>query len=241
MALGQGEIAEFQGSTNVDISEVYSFPRVAKIAAERRGLSTGTSFDITTVDENGIPWDLSKPDVQERCMARVKKEKPGLLIGSPMCRDWSQIMNINWPRMSQEERDKRMKEARMHLRFVCILYILQDGEGRYLVHEHPQGAGSWNEDVIEYTRDYTGAEILTVDQCQYGLMSTTPEGEVLPALKPTKIMTNCKGMRTTLYKRCDRKWHRHARLEGGKRTSAAQKYPDELCGAFIHGYIAHKK
>ena len=115
--------------------------------------------------------------------------------------------------MSQEERDKRMKEAREHLRFVCTLYKLQHDEGRYFVHEHPQGAGSWTEDVIEHTREYTGAEILTIDQCQYGLLSTTPEGEVLPALKPTKIMTNCEGMRTTLYKRCDRKSHRHARPE----------------------------
>ena len=88
--------------SGVDISEVYSPPRVAKIAAKRRSLSVGTSFDITTEDENGIPWDPSKKNVQERCMARVRKEKPGLLIGSPMCRDWSQIMNINWPSMSQE-------------------------------------------------------------------------------------------------------------------------------------------
>ena len=96
--------------------------------------------------------------------------------------------------MSQEERDKRMKEAREHLRFVCTLYKLQHDEGRYFVHEHPQGAGSWTEDVIEHTREYTGAEILTIDQCQYGLLSTMTEGEVLPALKPTKIMTNCEGM-----------------------------------------------
>ena len=74
-------------SVGMDISEVYSPPGVAKIAAKRRGISTGTNFDSATEDENGIPWDLSKPDVQERCMARVKKEKPGLLIGSPMCRD----------------------------------------------------------------------------------------------------------------------------------------------------------
>ena len=102
------------------------------------------------------------------------KEKPGLLIGSPMCRDWSQIMNINWPRMSQEERDARMKEAREHLRFVCTLYRLQHDEGRYFAHEHPQSAGSWNEDVIELTKDHTDAEMLTIDQCQYGLTSTTP-------------------------------------------------------------------
>ena len=174
-------------------------------------------------------------------MAKVEKEKPGLLIGLPMCRDWSQIMNINWPRMSQEERDARMKEAREHLRFVCTLYRLQHDEGRYFAHEHPQSAGSWNEDVIELTKDYTDAAILTIDQCQYGLTSTTPEGETLPAFKPTKIMTNCPGMRTTLNKRCDRKSHRHARLEGGKRTSAAQEYPDELCMAIIDGYVLQKK
>ena len=127
-------------------------------------------------------------------MAKVKKEKPGLLIGSPMCRDWSQIMNTNWPRMSQEERDARTKEAREQLRFFCALYRLQHDEGRDFAHEHPQGAGSWNEDVIEHTRNYTDGEILTIDQCQYGLMSTTPEGQILPALKPTKIMTNCQGM-----------------------------------------------
>ena len=72
-------------------------------------------------------------------------------------------------------------------------------------------------------------------------MPTTPDGEILPALKPAKITTNCQGMKTTLYERCDRKSHRHARLEGGKRTSAAQEYPDELCMALVDGYIAQKK
>ena len=91
------------------------------------------------------PWDLSKKDVQERCMAKVIKEKPGPLIGSPMCRGWSQIMNINCPRMSREERDARMKEAREHFQFVCTLYRLQHDEGRYFAHEHPQGAGSWTQ------------------------------------------------------------------------------------------------
>ena len=114
-------------------------------------------------------------------------------------------MNINLPIRSQEERSARMKEARGHFRFVCTLYRLQHDEGRYFAHEHPQGAGSWNEDVIEHTNDYTDAEILTIDQCQHGLLSTTPEREILPAFKPTKIMTNCQGMKTTLHKTCDQK------------------------------------
>ena len=63
---------KFQRSASgVDISEVYSPPRVATIAAKRRGLSVGTSFE----DESGILWDLSKKNVQERCMAKVKHGK----------------------------------------------------------------------------------------------------------------------------------------------------------------------
>ena len=62
-------------------------------------------------------------------------------------------------------------------------------------------------------------------------------------MKPTKIMTNCPGMRTTLYKRCgvQEPRHRHARLEGGKRTKAAQEYPAELVDAIIEGYLVQKK
>ena len=160
-----------------------------------------------------------------------------------MCRDWSQIMNINWPNMEQEEIDRRMKEARIHLEFVCSLYRLQHDAGRYFIHEHPQGAGSWSEDIVIETQEHTDADILTIDQCCYGLVSTTPEGEILPAMKPTKMMTNCHGMRTTLNRRCDRKElkHRHACLEGGKRTKAAQEYPDELCEAIIDGYMVQKE
>ena len=116
-----GNLAKGGNDVGIDISEVYSPPRVAKVAT-RRKLKAGTSFDITTCDENGIPWDLLKPEIQEKCRKRIIKEKPKLLIGSVMCRDWSQIMNINWDRMEPEEIERRMKEAQIHLEFVCSLY-----------------------------------------------------------------------------------------------------------------------
>ena len=225
-----------RSASGVDVSEVYSPPRVAT-AATRRGLTAGTSFDITT------GWDLLDPEVQRRCRAKIIEEKPNLLIASVMCRDWSQIMNINWERMGSDEKTRRMNEARIHLDFVCSLLRLQHDQGRYFVHEHPQGAGSWQEAVIIETQRHTGADILTIDQCCYGLTSVNTEGEVLPAMKPTKIMTNCPGMRTTLYKRCSdlEVKHRHTRLEGGKRTKAAQVYPAELVKMIIDGYIVQKQ
>ena len=212
-------------------------PPESPLLQRDEGLTAGTSFDITT------GWDLSDPEVQRRCRAKIVEEKPNLLIASVMCRDWSQIMNINWERMGIDEKTKRMNEAKMHLDFVCSLLRLQHDQGGYFVHEHPQGAGSWQEAVIIETQRYTGADILTIDQCCYGLTSVNTEGETLPAMKPTKIMTNCPGMRTTLYKRCadlDIK-HRHTRLEGGKRTKAAQVYPAELVKAIIDGYLVQRK
>ena len=76
-----------------------------------------------------------------------------------------------------------MKEARVHLSFVCSLYKMQHDAGRYYVHEHPQLAGSWSEDISKQTEEYTNAYLLTIDQCCYGLTSITPTGEVLPAMK----------------------------------------------------------
>ena len=145
-----GNLAKGGKDVGIDISEVYSPPRVAKVAT-RRKLKAGTSFDITTCDENGIPWDLLKPEIQEKCRKRIIKEKPKLLIGSVMCRDWSQIMNINWDRMEPEEIERRMKEAQIHLEFVCSLYKLQHDAGRYFAHEHPQTARSWEQDIIKET------------------------------------------------------------------------------------------
>ena len=87
--MGEVGVVAKGGRHGVDISEVYR-PRVA-MAASRRGLKAGTSFDLTVV------WNLLDPKVQQKCRERILEEKPELLIGSVMCRDWSTIMNINWP------------------------------------------------------------------------------------------------------------------------------------------------
>ena len=42
----------------IHVSEIYSPPRVAARAKEH-GLRAGTSFDITTRDTDGRPWDFS--------------------------------------------------------------------------------------------------------------------------------------------------------------------------------------
>ena len=62
----------------VDITEVYSPERVAKVA-RRYGLVAGSSMDFTT------GFDFTKKSDRHLAWRRVKEEPPFVLIGSPPC------------------------------------------------------------------------------------------------------------------------------------------------------------
>ena len=49
---------------------------------------------------------------------KIEKEDPFLRIGSVMCRDWCQMMRVNWARMNPMDNAQRMRAARLHLQFV---------------------------------------------------------------------------------------------------------------------------
>lgn len=105
----------------VDVSEVYSQPRIAK-EAPRFGLRPGSSLDVRTCDHDGLPWDFSEPMMRERARKNIRDEDPHVLIGSVMCTQFSQMMRVNWSRVTAEARERRMADARAHLAFVCELY-----------------------------------------------------------------------------------------------------------------------
>ena len=71
-----------------DIVELYSQPRIAQEAGLRKyggtELVAGWSLDLTMKDpETDKPWDLSKPEIQDKVGGMVSKGKPFMLIGSP--------------------------------------------------------------------------------------------------------------------------------------------------------------
>ena len=54
-------------------------------------------------------------------------------------------------RMHQARRTAQgLREARVHFRFVCELYVERLQRGRLLLHEHPAGASSWQELFIRH-------------------------------------------------------------------------------------------
>ena len=92
-----------------DVSEVYSPPRITDMA-QRMGLKAGWALDLTTNDEDGHAWDFNDAKMRNKATRKVLRDRPLVLVGSPPCTDWSQLMNLNWDRMSEEDRERRMKE-----------------------------------------------------------------------------------------------------------------------------------
>lgn len=224
---------------NVDLSEVYSPPRITTVA-RRLGLRPGCSLDLTTTDENGKPWDFDSLEMRNKAIHKIAAEKPFVLITSPMCTDFSIMMNANWKKLGPEEKQKRMNRARMHLRFACALHMLQHKAGRYFVHEHPRAASSWTEQCIADVVRKTGANFTHLDQCMFGLVTTDDDGNTLPAKKATTLMSNMPAIQVCMSRKCDRN-HKHAVLAGGRRTKDAQVYPDKLCVEIVKAVKKQKE
>ena len=125
------------------LSKLYSPPRVATIASEM-GLHPGASYDLLTHDENCKPWDFDDVTQRQRCKQRISKEKPYLLIGSPMCTAFSSLQNLNRERMCAHKWNLLWNYGVKHLLFAIDVYDMQLSAGRYVLHEHPQSAASWH-------------------------------------------------------------------------------------------------
>ena len=148
-----------------------------------------------------------------------------------MCIAYGTMNNVNYAKMDPIEVEHRIAAARKHLEFCVKLYEIQWRSGRYFLHEHPDGAKSWQEACIRNLMKRHGVIRVTGDQCMDGLKSKDKQG-VGPARGITGFLTNLVCIAKRLNKMCPNRpgheVHRHVVLEAG-RTRAAQIYPQELC------------
>ena len=186
-------------------------------------------------------WDFDKESDRKAAIKYVKEVKPWLVIGSPMCTMFSQLMNLNWNK--SKERDDKMRDmlgrAIRHVEFMIVIYRMQIDGGRYFLHEHPLSATSWKLDEVRKLVAEPGVLTTTADQCEYGVKSKDEYG-VGCAMKPTKFATNSVMIAERLSTRCQNKGrkpeerHRHVHLISG-RARKAQEYPRELCLEIARG------
>ena len=115
------------------VMEVFSPPRVNGMA-ERLGIMPGLSLDLTGCDQDdGKPWDFNDRDKRAKAMDMVLGKKALLVIGSPMCKSFSKLMNWNWHRMDADKREEMKREGRRHLKFCMMLYKIQMENGMYFL------------------------------------------------------------------------------------------------------------
>ena len=113
----------------------------------------------------------------------------------------------------------------------------------YLLHEHPVGAGSWQEAMVKRLMSRHGVQRVVGYQCQFGLKSKDDDGAV-PARKRTGFLTNAVCIARRLNKKCPNtnvyQVHRHETLTDG-RTRAAHVYPDKWCREICLGMQEQKQ
>ena len=132
-------------------------------------------------------------------------------------------MNLNWPRMAKERKQRLLAQAREHLRIACSGYELQYRAGRVFMHEHPKTASSWAEPVVKKLLNLPGINRYHLDMCAYDLR--TDDGSLVK--KPTSVVTNSAILGKHLAKKCPGN-HQHSQLKGGHRCQHAAIYTQLL-------------
>ncbi len=147
-ALTEAEVINYK-LYSIDEDHGFALPTVSAIfnddkfnkEAKTYCISPGFAMDIRT----GFDFDLE--ETREEARAKLRKEKPSLLIGSPICGPWSQMNNIN---KDSENMRAHMKRAVKHLRFTLEMFTIQVEENHgFVLFEHPWAAKSWDTDIMQ--------------------------------------------------------------------------------------------
>ena len=116
------------------VSELYFPPRVTKEIARMRSrrLAPGLALDFTVIDpSDGEPWDFNDPVKRARARMLVRRQRPYLLIGSPMCTAFSTWQSLNKFRAVGPQQVERARlQAIVHIEFMASLYLEQIEGGR---------------------------------------------------------------------------------------------------------------
>ena len=132
------------------------------------GIALGLALDLTLPDENGEPWDFSRPSMRAKAEKLLDAPEPTLLVDSPMCTAISTWQFINTKKCHPNIVQAEKKAGLVHLAWMCKLYAKQAAAGRLFLHEHPGNATSWNEQCVLKVLQLRGVACITADQCQLG-------------------------------------------------------------------------
>lgn len=134
--------------------------------------------------------------------------------------------------MDPKQYRKKMSEARILLGFAAEIYLLQLQGGRHFLHDHPQGATSWQESAIKKVLRHPTVGTTVAHLCQFG-MTTKHGGQSVPVRKATRFMMSAPAILETSTRTCQG-GHKHVpRLDDRAKKTAV--YPPMLCRPILEG------
>ena len=182
------------------IVELFSPPRVTDYARSKR-VGDGVAMDLTTVDEQGRPWNFCLQECRERATNLIDWLDPDLLIGSPPCGPFSQLQTLNEAKMDPQKRARDLAEAEQHLEFCAEQYAKRHARQKLFVHEHPALAKSWKSEAIKRVENLPGVLRVTGDMCEQGMEIRDEHGPGM-AKKTTSYLTNSEFIAEELSRQC---------------------------------------
>ena len=192
---------------------------------ESMGLHGACSMDLTT------GWDFTSAVHQQAASDYIRRMRPKILIGSPMCSLLNPVSN-SW---RVDGWNEKFTEAKEHIRFVVGLYEQQSREGRWFLHEHTPGATDWDLEAIKNMENKAGVDLYVSDQCVYGSEIGKANGcEAKPAERIARFMTNSIEIGMEFQKLCGGGFD--DKLSGDKGTWSS-RYPAALCKAISRGLL----
>ena len=207
------------------VMEIFSPPRVTK-ACQEKGIRT-TSLPAFDLSEG---WDFFNAKHRKELWRVLTEEEPDLVVLTPECRAFSQMMNVNWERMSAEDVERVRVSGMAMFQFCIRVAEHQIRNGKHFLLEQPDGASSWETHAAKWLAMRLQVESVSFDQCRFGL---NPSGRGL-SKKRTRFMLNQYSIHKEFLDKDCTGDHEHVRLEGGL-TALARIWPDELVAAIVRG------
>ena len=211
----------------VDVSELFSPPRMT-VRCSRFGLRPGASFDLLE------GCDLSSAAGRAQVWAHVKKFAPRVLVASPPCTMFSQLMRTNKPKMERSVWEARRLEAESFLNFCCQLFRYQLEHERFFAFEHPHGADSWSLPMLQQFRQLQGVYFSVFDECRFNLRAPFTNK---PIRKRTCWMSNISALHDAFdQKLCECEVEHQpcqGSIEGVRLSTFCQVYTDTMRSSFL--------
>ena len=208
-------------------AEIFSRPRVISMIAALHLtaiLSGSLSIDILT------GFDLRLAAVREAVMKMLLERDIRVVVLSPPCTMFSQIMHINFGKMKPDDLRRRWKDAMCFIHFTVRIIRWVVSRNGFFVLEHPTGASSWKLPCIQELLQLPGVKLICFHQCRFRLKAPISGS---PIRKSTRFLTNSQQVIDTfdrVYCNCTQPHRVIEGSEGKYRLSKwCEQYPADLC------------